>query len=477
MRRPHARVQRALLEKLIVGGAGDDAPVIDNGDLVCAHDRREPMRDHDEGLPLGQPAHRLLDDRLVLRIGIGGGLIEHHDRGVFHHRAGEGDPLALPAGQMPARSADDGAVPLGKPLDELMAAAGLRAGDHLVVGRSRSASPDVFHHRLIEQEVVLRDVGDQTRHLGEGHFSDIGSPDEQRARPDIPKRGDELGDRRLSGTGGADERHGRSLLDGEAYVLERRRVPIGEPDVAKLDSEPVDRRGFVGAIHLRLFENLSDFVHDDGNFGDVVREHDCGEERPHDSEREHGDGDEGGHRERPVQDEQAPDWKHADEHRRPHAHHDRRPRQRRPAPIDHETGIRLDRIGELPIRRRALAERLDDFDAVDVLDDGGAHVAFGGDDAPVLLGVVPHLDRVAAEPHGDGGERDERHAPIYRELDRDDGQRDDHVGGHLGHHVGERNLQLLGSLHERGLELARRGFQHVSERHAVELSRQGASDL
>ena len=174
-------------------GAGDDAPPVDDGDFVGSHDRREPVGDHDEGLSLRELADRLLDDRLVLRVGIGSGLVEHHDRGVFHHRAGEGDSLAFSTRQVPARPADDGAVPLGKPFYEVVATACLRTGDHLVVARPRPAGPDVVHHGFVEQVVVLRDEGDEAGHLGKRHFPDIGSPYEDRSRPNIPKRGDELG--------------------------------------------------------------------------------------------------------------------------------------------------------------------------------------------------------------------------------------------------------------------------------------------
>lgn len=65
-----------------------------------------------------------------------------------------------------------------------------------------------------------------------------------------------------------------SWLDGKAHVLEHGRAAVREPDVAKLDSKAFHERGLVGTIQLWLVENLADLVHDGGDFGDIVREHD-----------------------------------------------------------------------------------------------------------------------------------------------------------------------------------------------------------
>ena len=59
----------------------------------------EPVRDHDDGAADEKPLHRCL--HLGLRFGIerAGRLVEQQDRRVAQHGAGEGDALALAAGE------------------------------------------------------------------------------------------------------------------------------------------------------------------------------------------------------------------------------------------------------------------------------------------------------------------------------------------------------------------------------------------
>ena len=61
---------------------------------------------------------------------------------------------------MPARTADDRIVAVFEFHDKFVAAG--RFGDilYLLVGRGEVALADVFAHALVEQEVILRDVGD-----------------------------------------------------------------------------------------------------------------------------------------------------------------------------------------------------------------------------------------------------------------------------------------------------------------------------
>ena len=81
-----------------MGALFDNASCIQHDDFVCAHDGRQPMRDHDDGAASGQLGKSLLDQHFVLWIGEGGGLIQHHDWRVFQDCPRQRDALRLATG-------------------------------------------------------------------------------------------------------------------------------------------------------------------------------------------------------------------------------------------------------------------------------------------------------------------------------------------------------------------------------------------
>ena len=56
-----------------------DLAVIDDQYLIGVFDGLEPVRDHDDGLAAGQRFNGPLQPILVLRIDVGGGLVENDD--------------------------------------------------------------------------------------------------------------------------------------------------------------------------------------------------------------------------------------------------------------------------------------------------------------------------------------------------------------------------------------------------------------
>src|SRR5713226_1711614 len=57
----------------------------------------KPIRDNDHGATLCDPSQVGIDDRLALGIERTGGLVEDQELGVDQERAGDRDPLTLPA--------------------------------------------------------------------------------------------------------------------------------------------------------------------------------------------------------------------------------------------------------------------------------------------------------------------------------------------------------------------------------------------
>ena len=70
------------------------------------------MGEDESRAALHQPVERGLDDRLVLRVHRGERFVEDQDRRVAQQRAGDGDALALPAGELDAPFSDDRGVAL-----------------------------------------------------------------------------------------------------------------------------------------------------------------------------------------------------------------------------------------------------------------------------------------------------------------------------------------------------------------------------
>ncbi len=111
----------------LVGAAFDDLSLLDDEDLVGAADGGEAVGDDEGGAALHQVAQAILDHGLGLGVERAGGLVEDEDAGVGEDGAGDGDALALAAGELDAALAYDGLVLLGEALGELVDA-GYAAG-------------------------------------------------------------------------------------------------------------------------------------------------------------------------------------------------------------------------------------------------------------------------------------------------------------------------------------------------------------
>ena len=94
-----------------------------------------------------RPAIRRVQRRLHLRLALGveraGGLVEQQDRRVLQEGAGDGDPLALAAGEARARLADQGVVAVRQGGDEVVGGGGAGGGLDLGRGRARPGVGDV----------------------------------------------------------------------------------------------------------------------------------------------------------------------------------------------------------------------------------------------------------------------------------------------------------------------------------------------
>ena len=87
-----------------MGAALGHPAVGDHQDLVGVPDGGQAVGNGDDGLAPGQLRQGVLDQMLVLGIDAGGGLVQDDDGGVLQDGPGDGDPLPLPAGEVPPPS-------------------------------------------------------------------------------------------------------------------------------------------------------------------------------------------------------------------------------------------------------------------------------------------------------------------------------------------------------------------------------------
>lgn len=200
-----------------MGARRDDAPPLDEDDLIHAADGLRAMRHQEDGLATGQIAQRVLD--LVLGLGVGqrGGLVEDEHRRVDQDCPGDGDALRLAAGE-PGVGAVDGVEAAREGLDLVEDAGDARGLADLVVGRVRAAEGDVVADRDRRQLRILQDEAD-----GGVQVVDLGDRDpaeQDPARARIVEPGQQGRDGRLAGAGRPDQRGDRALAKGERDVVE-----------------------------------------------------------------------------------------------------------------------------------------------------------------------------------------------------------------------------------------------------------------
>src|SRR5262245_15866 len=100
-------VETAAREQLGVGALLDQPPTVEDQDRVGLQDRREAVGDHEAGPAGHDPLEGGLDQRLRLRVEVGGRLVEDQDARVLENDPRQRDPLLLAAGEAVAALPDD----------------------------------------------------------------------------------------------------------------------------------------------------------------------------------------------------------------------------------------------------------------------------------------------------------------------------------------------------------------------------------
>ena len=103
-----------------MGALLDDAPVVEDDDLVGITDGGEAMGDDKGGAPLHDGVHASLYELLGTGVDTGGCLVEDEDGGIGNGGTGNGKELALALAEVAAISAEHGLVAVGETADEVV---------------------------------------------------------------------------------------------------------------------------------------------------------------------------------------------------------------------------------------------------------------------------------------------------------------------------------------------------------------------
>jgi len=112
-----------LMPKLLVGGAAgqqvavraevEDAALVEHQDGIAIGQRGQPVGDDDHGAAVRHLGEVGVDQGLAFRVERTGRLIEDQDARVVHQRPGDGEALALAAGEVGRAFLDHGGIAVG----------------------------------------------------------------------------------------------------------------------------------------------------------------------------------------------------------------------------------------------------------------------------------------------------------------------------------------------------------------------------
>ena len=130
-----------------MGALGHELAIVENKDAVGIAHGCQAMGDNEGGAVGGELFQRILDEGLAFRIKGAGCFIEQQDGGIAQNGAGDGDALALAAGQGDAALAHFSVKALGKLFGKLVNTGRNSGGHGGFAGRVGRAEADVVEDR------------------------------------------------------------------------------------------------------------------------------------------------------------------------------------------------------------------------------------------------------------------------------------------------------------------------------------------
>ena len=215
------------------------------------------MGDDDGRPPLHELAKRILDQRLGLRIDVGGRFVEDQHGRLERKRPCKGEQLPLPRGERRAA------------LDHLMRITARQAGnepgridcfrrrDDFRIRDLRFVQADVVGYIARKQEHILQHLPDVPPEVLQADLADVDIVDQDRSLLHIIVAADEVLDGRFPGARSTHKGDAFPGFHGEGNILQHPFFfPVSEPDVPELDLSTerihADRVRLVHDLRLRI---------------------------------------------------------------------------------------------------------------------------------------------------------------------------------------------------------------------------------
>ena len=259
-----------------------DAAVFQHDQAIHAGDGRQAVGDGDDGAALHEGFQLALNGGFDLGIECRGGFVQHQDGGVFQDHSGDGDALALAAGEFDAAFADMGVkagavVPVFKLFDEGGRLGLIGGGADFGFGGPGAAVADVVADRPVQQRGILGYHGDLGAQAFLGDAGDVLAVDYDAAGFGAVEAEQQVDQGGFAGAGMADQADALARCDVEVEVVQDTACrTVAEADVVEADGAllHVQFGGAVGVGHLaRHGDGAHAFLHHADIFedhGDVV---------------------------------------------------------------------------------------------------------------------------------------------------------------------------------------------------------------
>ncbi len=443
-----------------------DSSVLQHHDPVGGADGGQPVGDDEQGAAGRQRGQGVLDQRLGMRVGVGGGLVEHEDRRVGEQCPGDGEALRLAAGQGDGR-AELGGVTIGKFDDPVVDAGGAGAPlDFLGCGLG-AAEADVVGDARPEQPYVLEHEPDPAVQLGRGDVPQFGAAEGHRTGGDVVEAWQQRGQGGLARAGGADEGRDGAGLEVEVDIAEDLGAPVvGEGHAAQGDVVAVGEHGGGGLGQRGRVQQFGDA------YGGGLTGPDLLDAGAHDA---HGGGDRGTEQEEgdefgagdPVlrdEDRAQAGQEQQDDGRGDHQDGGGGGAQGGADPAGEEVGEALGRPDETLVCLAAAPEALEDGDTGGELHGGGGDPADRGAELRHLRRRARHGPAEEEHPQQERNQACQGQAPV----DGEQVEKDEHGGGEHGDDVeqgvGEQGVQCAHVVLYGLLDLARAAVGESAER-------------
>ena len=140
-----------------MGALLDDAPVVEDDDLVGITDGGEAVGDDKGGAPLHDGVHASLYHLLGTGVDTGGCLVENEDGGIGYGSTGDGKELALSLAEVASVTAEGCVIAVGESADEVVGTDHLGCLDTFLIGGVELAVTDIVEDGACEEVGLLED--------------------------------------------------------------------------------------------------------------------------------------------------------------------------------------------------------------------------------------------------------------------------------------------------------------------------------